>query len=369
MSVRVTKWKDGKVMVDVRARTPGGEKVRDRRVLDLSPAAAKRWAEAREREIYAGNLKGEPKQASRKTLAEFWPEYEKTHMATLEGSTNVGKRKTWRCHIDRLLGRKRLDEIGTKAIDGLVSDMKAKGLSAKTVNNVLADLSSLLNKAVEWKELEEIPTINFLRQQKPEIAFYEAEDLERLLVAARRIDADNELVVLLGADAGLRASEMVALSWGDVDLVRGTVRIEKAEPIRDQVKGTKSRKVRRVPLTDRLRAALKEYKHLRGERVFYRDEGRTIDLFWLRDKLEAAQKLAGMEKTTGALHVLRHTFGTLLVSRGVSLLQVQDWMGHERIETTMRYLHLVKTGAADAIKVLEDAPSGATVGQRQKQRA
>ena len=46
-------------------------------------------------------------------------------------------------------------------------------------------------------------------------------------------------------------------------------------------------------------------------------------------------------------HDLRHTFGSLAVDGGASLVQVQGWMGHSDIKTTMRYLHS-KSRTADA---------------------
>jgi integrase len=38
-------------------------------------------------------------------------------------------------------------------------------------------------------------------------------------------------------------------------------------------------------------------------------------------------------------HDLRHTFGSLAVDGGASIIQVQSWLGHADIATTMRYLH------------------------------
>jgi integrase len=46
-------------------------------------------------------------------------------------------------------------------------------------------------------------------------------------------------------------------------------------------------------------------------------------------------------------HDLRHTFASLAVDGGASLVQVQAWMGHADVKTTMRYLH-TKSRTEDA---------------------
>ncbi len=55
-------------------------------------------------------------------------------------------------------------------------------------------------------------------------------------------------------------------------------------------------------------------------------------------------------------HVLRHTFASHLVMRGVPLKAVQELMGHATIDMTMRYAHLSPHVAREAVKVL-DAPA------------
>jgi site-specific recombinase XerD len=55
-------------------------------------------------------------------------------------------------------------------------------------------------------------------------------------------------------------------------------------------------------------------------------------------------------------HVLRHTFASHLVMRGVPLKAIQELLGHASIEMTMRYAHLAPDVAREAVKLL-DAPA------------
>ena len=89
----------------------------------------------------------------------------------------------------------------------------------KTVNNVLTVLNVLLKKAVEWDVLERMPaTIRLLPIPQPSAGFYDFDEYERLVAAAKLTNRDAFLVVLLGGEAGIRCGEIMALEWGDVDL-------------------------------------------------------------------------------------------------------------------------------------------------------
>lgn len=80
------------------------------------------------------------------------------------------------------------------------------------------------------------------------------------------------------------------------------------------------------------------------ELVFPGTDGRYLDASALRRRYARAQTTAGLRPPR--FHDLRHTFGSLAIGRA-SLVQVQAWMGHADVKTTMRYLHH-KSHAVDA---------------------
>ncbi|MDH4065275.1 MAG: hypothetical protein OEW19_12820, partial [Acidobacteriota bacterium] len=93
--------------------------------------------------------------------------------------------------------------------------------SPKTVNNVLCVLSVPLKQAVEWGVLERLPcSIRLMQVPHTDAAFHDVGAYERLLVAAQEIDHRSYVIALLGGEVGLRAGEIVALEWEDVDLER-----------------------------------------------------------------------------------------------------------------------------------------------------
>ena len=109
---------------------------------------------------------------------------------------------------------------------------------------------------------------------------------------------------------------------------------------------------RQVNMTKRLEAVLTRSRHLRGDRVLWRDDGYdkvTAVLFakWMR----RAQRRARL-KVTGGLHILRHTYCSRLAMAGAPALAIKELAGHTTLATTMRYMHLSPAAKSAAIELL-----------------
>lgn len=114
---------------------------------------------------------------------------------------------------------------------------------------------------------------------------------------------------------------------------------------------TKSKKVRRVPMTDALIVALKAIRHLKGSLVFSNEDGSPMSLWQFHERLGGACRRAGLRTITW--HSLRHSFGSQLAIAGTPLRQIQEWMGHSTITMTMRYAHLAPGGGREHLAALD----------------
>lgn len=163
--------------------------------------------------------------------------------------------------------------------------------------------------------------------------------------------------ILVAAYTGLRTGELRALRWRDVDFAAATIHVRSNKPVGGEEKAPKSDQVRSVPLMDDAARALDRLSRRAlftapHDRVFVNGVGEMLGEDVLRDALYEAMEAAGIDRKSFpahggfVFHDLRHTFGTLAVQVW-PLSDVQAYMGHADIQTTMRYVHHVpKTGAA-----------------------
>jgi hypothetical protein len=216
MSVTVRPYRRGGWEVDIRLVLPDHSEHRQRRKTPVSTKqAAKRWGEAREREWYDQLTHPQPNTTPPKEV----PTLEAFKDRFLDGYARANRQKPsgiaaketiFSVHLVPLLGTKRLNAITNEVVQRLKHALGDK--SPKTVNNILVVLSVMLKKAVEWEVLDRMPcTIRLLKVPKASAGFYDFDEYERLVNAAKPLDRNAHLIVLLGGDAGLRCGEMMAL--------------------------------------------------------------------------------------------------------------------------------------------------------------
>jgi integrase len=351
MSVKVRPYQHGDGWeVDILFRLPNGRRHRERSKAPVSSkSGALRWGQDRERHL----LQYGPEQPKKEvpTLESFVSRFVDGYaLANRQKPSGVAAKRTiLNVHLVPALGSKRLDAITNEDIQRLKHQLR--GRASKTVNNVLTVLSVLLKKAVEWDVIDRMPcTIRLLRVTKPSMGFYDFDEYEQLVGTAKAMDPDAHLIVLLGGEAGLRCGEMIGLEWDDVDLGKRQLCIQRSE-WRGHVTVPKGGRLRYVPMTARLASALRDHRHLKGQRVLCQNDGSPLTQDIVGEHVRRAGRKA--EVPASGAHRLRHTFCSHLAMRGAPARAIQELAGHQDLVTTQRYMHLSPTAIESAIKLLE----------------
>jgi integrase len=361
MSVKIRPYRNGGWEVDIVVTLPDGTRRRERRKAPVSTrSGALRWGRARERELL---LHGPARSQSEvPTLAAFAPRFlEGYAVANRQKPSGIAAKETiLRIHLLPVLGARKLDAITNEDIQRLKMRLRSK--ATKTVNNVLSVLNTLLRVAVEWRVIDRMPcAVRLLRMSRPnEAPFHDFEEYERLIEAAKGLDARAHLIVLLGGDAGLRCGEMMALEWTDVDLDKRMLWVRRSE-WKGNVTLPKGGKARLIPMTHRLAKALRAYRHLRSPRVLCQDDGRPLTQKIVQLFVRRAARRANLPN--GGVHILRHTFCSHLAMRGAPARAIQELAGHKDLSTSQRYMHLSPAAVEAAIRLLDEPAPRAVFGE------
>ena len=270
---------EGSWLYDIRFRWPSGREYRERKRLPvsaLSQSKALAWARERRNNIMATGEAAfvkaqEAKAEPAPTLKEFAPTYISDYCKANRNKPRTVERKEADIdfHLIPRFGNKRLDEISLGDIQRLKGDLIER--DPKTVNNILSVLRTLLAFAFEIGASKTIPvTFKQLKLVQAEVEFYEPMVYEHIVAVAKELDPRAYIMVLMGGDAGMRRGEMVATEWRDVDYQRAFLHIQRSES-KGYVTLPKGGRTRRVEMTTRLAAALRDNRHARGPRVFWRD--------------------------------------------------------------------------------------------------
>jgi integrase len=125
------------------------------------------------------------------------------------------------------------------------------------------------------------------------------------------------------------------------------------------VNTTKGGRLRYVPLTSRLAAALRKHRHLRSPRVLCHADGSPLTRQFIQSRVRSAARRANVEK---GVHILRHTFCSHFAMRGAPARAIQELAGHQDLGTTQRYMHLSPAAIEGAIRLLDQRSGGKSFG-------
>jgi integrase len=158
-------------------------------------------------------------------------------------------------------------------------------------------------------------------------------EVEVLATAAKtrgRHGARDAFTIRFCARHGFRASELVALRWGQVDLVGGLLLVNRLK------RGVTSTH----PLLGWELRALRQLKRDAGEaRFVFMGERGPLTRAWLQRLVERAGQAAGFAFPVHP-HMLRHAAGYHFANAGQDTRALQHWLGHRSIEHTVRYTEL-----------------------------
>lgn len=274
----------------------------------------------------------------------WWRDYA---VPTLAENTRRVYRHVWAKHAFTALGAYRLRDLNPLELDRFRADLASRGVGDPTIVKTLTMLQSVLGSAVRWGLLSSNPVKHVTKpSQRPsrEIAPLSPRVVESLIgpLIERGQQRDAVAIAVL-AYAGLRPGELLALRWSWIGERSITVRGAVAFGTEKQTKTGRSRSVRLLqPLLDDLRRFREGTQSEESALVLPSPDGEAWrEHDWRNWRRRVFQPVAAAIGQAGARpYDLRHSFVSLLIHEGVSILQVAAEAGHSPQTCLSRYAHV-----------------------------
>lgn len=233
-----------------------------------------------------------------------------------------------------------------------IGERKKAEASGPTANRYLALIRAILRKACfEWEWIDKAPKVKLYKEAKRRVRWITPEQANRLLSELPPHQCD---ITLFALATGLRQSNVVKLTWSQVDLQRKTAWIPG-----DKAKGKEDI---HVSLSQMSVEVLQRQLGKHDEFVFTY-AGKPITQVNTK-AWRSALKRAGIDNFRW--HDLRHTWASWLVQNGTPMYDLQEMGGWKSAEMVRRYAHLAPAQMAKHAEVVGHLLNGTNTAQGQK---
>ena len=244
-------------------------------------------------------------------------------------------------HNIKALGDLPVNKITRPMVNKMMDILKAEH---KNSNAVINQKMGYLR--VVLQEMEEDGFIEMIKMPKPRPTknskvHYLTKDMEEELLNYLETNSHYQAKYIITCliDLGCRVNELLNLEKRFVDYDNNQINFNDRK--NDQAVA--------VPMTNRVRETMQSYYNDSKDfdTIFSYDYS-ELNAIWQK----ARKDLGYADKKFYTIHLCRHTCASRLVQRGVPILLVKDWLGHEDIENTMIYAHLAPKALHSVVDVL-----------------
>lgn len=240
-----------------------------------------------------------------------------------------------------------LEDVTTADIEGflrMLKDVKNYAPNSRSRNHYTIQA---FYKFAYKKEL--VPRNVALSVEPVRLPKKERQHLTEREVAQLAAEIEHDLVrlvVMFLYHTGLRISECLKLTLADVDLDAGVIR----------VLAGKGNKDRTVPISDKLRPQLADYRDnwrdaYGSDRFFATKKTGRLSAVYVNHTIGEAVQRLGWDKKVSC-HIMRHSFASNIVRKNVGLVQIQKLLGHSSLAVTSVYTHTNLDQLTDAVNAL-----------------
>ena len=298
------------------------------------------------------------------TLEQWLNIWKKQYLSNVKPGTVCHYDSVCRLHIIPALGEIPLVKLRTPVIQKFYIGLQEKGLSAKYIKNIHGCLHKALDIAVRIDYIPKNPTNACIipRVIQKEMHPLDAPEQVQLLQSLK--GKEYEALITTALFTGMRAGELLGLTWDNIDFEHGVIHIVKqltqsrgeGHPFSfGTLKNGKTRSINPAPYVLEILKAHKEHQEDQKKKagnlwnegkfrnlVFTHADGSHLSQPTIWKAFQKALVDAGLEHHR--LHDCRHTFAVNSIRAGDDIKTIQENMGHYSASFTLdRYGHVTET--------------------------
>ncbi|MEY8352468.1 site-specific integrase [Lachnospiraceae bacterium 54-53] len=280
--------------------------------------------------------------------------------------------------VESNIGNKQFGSLKTNELQNFFNTL-SKNYSYGTIKNIFIFILGVYNYAVKNKDINfnpmlgvSIPKESFCNIKSKETFALTPSQILKFKEACLQKNNCNDsykyrygLTLLLILNTGMRIGEAIALEWNDVDFTKNVIRINKSMQcnVKDEnsnarksfIKSPKTRNSNRIiPMND-------EIKFILNEMIESNKRNNIVTDIVCCSENGGYTLARSIQRSMGTIvsrtdlphiwvHLLRHTFGSELIRKGVEISIVSKLMGHSNTTTTYNtYVHVLDEEAAKAM--------------------
>ena len=241
----------------------------------------------------------------------------------------------------RTLKPKDFEELKQKKLTE-VDKKTGRVLAPKTVQHILATARHIFNHAIKNELIKNLTNpigsgrVRMPKVENQKIGFFTKEKAQELLELLQQRENQRlyELTTLL-LFTGARFSEVARLTWSDINFNTNLIYFA----------SSKDGNARYIKMSNRVLEVVNTlYKNKINNLVIPTINGNKYEKMPKEWQIEVDKLIPGNDnanKDRLTTHSLRHTHASWLAQSGVDILHIKEQLGHKKIETTMRYSHLI----------------------------
>ena len=233
----------------------------------------------------------------------------------------------------------KLSDVRTVTVESWLQSVPLSHGSRAKIRNVM---STLFSHAMRWELYDRNP-ITLVRQSAKRESVPDVLTAEEIRSLLSELQDPYRTMVFLVATTALRASELLALQWQDIDFDAGQIRLSRGI-VHQKITAMKTEASRKpLPLTAELALVLANWRakcayNQSHDWVFASLDKKGTQPLWpenvLRRHVRPAAMRAGISKRIG-FHTFRHSFATIMRSNREDIKTAQELLRHANSKVTM----------------------------------